>query len=299
MADANPPLPPPPPQAERPPFTQPDPIDPRQNEMTVVSHSNLFYWWPVWAISFILAVLTLFEGHTMVTVPPGKWEVAHQATVTLADGSKKEKQAVVYGDDPQKSNPNDESTRLQKPERYISKHKSYGVLFTFVLLLVIFITNVPLRGMWSLIVILVLAFIVLLLAFFSLWDRVFELLGDLDIRINAGGYLAIGITLLLMWLVTFLFFDRQVYITVTPGNFKVCTEIGGGEKVYDTAGMQLEKHRSDLFRHWILGMGSGDLTVHTSGAQSAHIDLPNVLFIGRKVEQIENMIKKKAVVQTG
>jgi hypothetical protein len=181
----------------------------------------------------------------------------------------------------------------------ISKHKSYGVLFTFVLLLVIFITNVPLRGMWSLIVILVGAFVILLLAFFGLWDRVFEILSALDIRINEGGYFLIGTTLLLLWLVTFLFFDRQVYITVTPGNFKVCTEIGGGEKVYDTAGMQLEKHRSDLFRHWILGMGSGDLTVHTSGAQSAHIDLPNVLFIGRKVEQIENMIKKKAVVQTG
>jgi hypothetical protein len=294
MADANPPLPPP--QSDRPPFTQPDPIDPRQNEMTVVSHSNLFYWWPVWAICFILGFLTWWDGQTMAVVP-AKWKSAHNATVILPGEKPIEKQAVVYGADPQKDS-TDVANQLEQPTLSMSRHKSYGVLFTFVLLLVIFITNVPLRGMWSLIVILVAAFLILLLAFFGLWEKVFDVLSALDIRINEGGYLLIGSTLLVMWLVTFLFFDRQVYITVTPGNFKVCTEIGGGEKVYDTAGMQLEKHRSDLFRHWILGMGSGDLTVHTSGAQSAHIDLPNVLFIGRKVEQIENMIKKKAVVQT-
>jgi hypothetical protein len=167
-----------------------------------------------------------------------------------------------------------------------------------VLLLVIFITNVPLRGMWSVIVIILVAFVILLLAFFNVWDQVVQVVSQLDIRINEGGYFVIGGTLFLLWAVTFLFFDRQVYITVTPGNFKVCTEIGGGERVYDTMGMQMEKHRSDLFRHWILGLGSGDLTVHTSGAQNAHIDLPNVLFIGRKVQQIENMIKKKAVVET-
>ena len=43
-------------------------------------------------------------------------------------------------------------------------------------------------------------------------------------------------------------------------------EVGGGEKSYDTAGMSIEKHRDDLFRHWVLGLGSGDLTVRTSGA---------------------------------
>ena len=83
----------------------------------------------------------------------------------------------------------------------------------------------------------------------------------------------------------------------TPGQFKVCTEIGGGEKVYDTTGMTIEKQRSDLFRHWILGLGSGDLIVNTSGAQAHHFDLPNVLFIGRKVQQIEEMLRERAVVR--
>jgi hypothetical protein len=295
MADPTPPPPTPPPHHERPPFTQPNPVEPEENELTIVSHSNLLYWWPVWAVCFILGILTAFENHALAVVP-GNAEVAHGVKVQWPDGKTLTDQAVVFMKDP-KANPNDLENELQKPSRRISKHKSYGVLFTFVLLLVIFITNVPLRGMWSVIVIILIAFIILLFAFFGIWDQVVEMLSSLDIRINEGGYFMIGGSLFLLWLVTFVFFDRQVYITVTPGNFKVCTEIGGGERVYDTMGMQLEKHRSDLFRHWILGLGSGDLTVHTSGAQNVHIDLPNVLFIGRKVEQIENLIKKKSVVE--
>ena len=84
----------------------------------------------------------------------------------------------------------------------------------------------------------------------------------------------------------------------TPGQFKVSTEIGGGEKVYPSEGMALEKQRSDLFRHWILGLGSGDLVVKTTGAQMHEFDLHNVLFIGKKVKQIEDMLKKRVVVQS-
>ncbi len=298
--------PPPPPQPEQPPFTKPDPVDPRQNEMTIVSHSNLFYWWPVWAVCLVLGALTLLEYHVAAVLPYDRdhLQVAHGATVSYTvtdtkDGTKTtkdvkaENQTVIFEPDSIKG-----SGAVESPYLAISRHHSYGVVFTFVLLVVIFITNVPMRGMWSVIVIVLLAFLIVLFAYLGWWESVFRMLSTLDIRITAGGYFLVGTGLLTLWLVTFLFFDRQIYITVTPGNFKVCTEIGGGEQVYDTAGMKLEKHRSDLFRHWILGLGSGDLTVHTSGAQAAHVDLPNVLFIGRKVQQIENIIKQKAVVET-
>jgi hypothetical protein len=227
-----------------------------------------------------------------MAVVPSDSQVADNATV-VTGGNSVDKRTVIY-------TPTTDKVKAEdvKPTLRISKHSVYGVTFTLILLVVIFITNVPLRGMWSLIVIILIAFIIVLIAWWGLWDQVAGFVGLLDIRINEGGYFMIGGAVFVLWIVTFLFFDRQVYITVTPGNFKVCTEIGGGEHVYDTAGMQLEKHRSDLFRHWILGFGSGDLTVQTSGAQSVHIDLPNVLFIGRKVEQITNLIKKKAVVET-
>ena len=170
--------------------------------------------------------------------------------------------------------------------------------FAFALLLVIVITNVPRRGMWSLFVIMLVVMLSLIFALAHLWQGLLELMGKLDIRITMGGYLLISGILLVVWVFTFVVFDRQVYMRFTPGQLKVCTEVGGGEKVYDATGMTLEKQRSDLFRHWILGLGSGDLVVRTSGAQAHQFDLPNVLFIGRKVAQIEDMLKKKSVVET-
>ena len=68
------------------------------------------------------------------------------------------------------------------------------------------------------------------------------------------------------------------------------------QRVLDQIG-SIEKQRSDLFRHWILGLGSGDLVVNTSGASVHHFDLPNVLFVGRKVQMIEDMLREKAVVR--
>ena len=90
-------------------------------------------------------------------------------------------------------------------------------------------------------------------------------------------------------------FDRQIYITFEPGQMKVVEEVGGGEKSYDTAGMSIEKHRDDLFRHWVLGLGSGDLTVRTSGATPHQFTLNNVLFISAKLQQIEMMQREKQI----
>ena len=59
------------------------------------------------------------------------------------------------------------------------------------------------------------------------------------------------------WFV-FALFDRQTFMIFTPGQVRVRQEIGGEETVYDTTGITFQKQRSDLFRHWILGLGSGD-----------------------------------------
>ena len=97
------------------------------------------------------------------------------------------------------------------------------------------------------------------------------------------------------WSIFFLF-DRQIYMVFTPGQLRVQLEIGDAETAYDTTGMTIQKQRSDLFRHWILGIGSGDLIVRTAGAQGHQFDMPNVLFLGRKVREIEDMLRSRQVV---
>src|SRR5262249_43380996 len=116
------------------------------------------------------------------------------------------------------------------------------------------------------------------------------------VYINAFGYVAISLPLLVLWLVVVLFFDRRRYMVFGPGQLKVCQEIGSGEVVYDTVGMVVAKRRSDLFRHWLLGFGSGDLLVKPAGANAQQIEMPNVLVVGSKLKLIQDMLQMREVV---
>jgi hypothetical protein len=257
------------------------------NQVKIYSHSSLFYWWPVWAIGFILAILTVTHKTVVAVIPKDTELVSGKVTIESSKGKgetnerKLENRQVLIL--PVDSEP------INQPHLRISHSKSYGVLFAIVLMLVIVITNVPLRGMWSVLIIMLIIFLSIIFALAGWWDRILGALKVLDIRINLGGYLFISLGLFIIWLVTFLVFDRQLYIIFQPGSFKVCQEVGGGEKQYDTLGMTIEKERSDLFRHWILGLGSGDMVVRTSGADRHEFRLNNVLFIGRKLHLVEEM----------
>ena len=95
------------------------------------------------------------------------------------------------------------------------------------------------------------------------WDDVFAWLGGLDMRMNAGGYLAIAIPLLVIWLFSTFVYDHYTYLIVSRGQVRIRQEIGDGEVAVDASGLLLEKKRDDIFRHWLLGLGSGDLHVKT------------------------------------
>jgi hypothetical protein len=267
---------------------------PPKSEIRIVSHSNLFYWWPVWAVGFLMAILTWFDGHLLTTVPHGSERgVQASGELTFAkpltrDNTEKrplQGQDVVFAP---------KGTEINAPRLHMARSKSPGVLFCIVLLLVVAITNIPMRGLWSVMVIITIVLLAVIFALMGVWDRILQGFYFLDIRINMGGYLLISTVLFIMWLFAFLFFDQQIYMVFTPGQFRVCQEIGGGEKIHDTTNMTVQKQRSDLFRHWILGLGSGDLIVTTSDRQ--HFDLPNVLFLGRRIREIEGMLRQRQIV---
>ena len=62
-------------------------------------------------------------------------------------------------------------------------------------------------------------------------------------------------------------------------------------------GMMLKRHRDDMVRHWLLGFGTSDLTVFTSGANAQQIEMPNVLGIGRKLGLINTMLQELEVIK--
>jgi len=184
---------------------------------------------------------------------------------------------------------------MAHPRIRVSSRVWMGPVFLVILFLVILITNIPLRGLWSLVAIISIAMVALIFTVFDIWDDLLRQFGNLHIHINMAGYLFLAVGVFAAWALAVFFFDRRSYIIFTPGQIRVCEEIGGREKVYDTTGLTIEKHRSDWFRHIILGFGSGDLSVKTAGADRHEILMPNVAFIGFKIDAIEDMIRSREV----
>ena len=269
--------------------------EPAKKEIKLISHSTLFYWWPVWAFGFFMALWTFVENNRMANIP-------HNATVKTEEVGESTRVAIEY--------PTREGTKsLENAARLksgtggeafltrVSHHAWLGSVFTMVLLLTVMITNIPLRGLWSFVVIILLVVIGLFVTVFHGWDRLFDNVKELRVYINLAGYLFIATVVFILWATATFVFDHRTYMIVTPGQIKVCEHIGDSVRTYDTAGLTFEKQRADLFRHYILGFGSGDLIVRTAGADRHEIVLPNVLGIGWKLKPIEDMLRERAVVR--
>jgi hypothetical protein len=103
--------------------------------------------------------------------------------------------------------------------------------------------------------------------------------------------------LFVAWLAVLLFYDRLSYATFSRGQFTIHYAFGAGATSYEVQGLSLEKKRDDLFRHWLLGMGSGDLVIRTGGAQLRTFELRNVLFVGSKLAMAQRLLQERAVVK--
>ncbi len=165
-----------------------------------------------------------------------------------------------------------------------------GVIYFLTLFLIIMITNFSVRGLASGIVILGAALLTVVLAYLGLWDEVFRWFDHLTIHLTMGAYFWFSTLMFITWFLTVFVFDRMSHWEVTPGQLTHKMLFGSGSNSYNAQGMGLEKHRDDIFRHWLLGFGSGDLKIRTSGATHEQIDLLNVLFIGSKVAAVQRLI---------
>jgi hypothetical protein len=220
----------------------------RQREpkpVIIISHSNFFYWWPVWVCGYIMAAITR-----------------------------------IWGDQVQIGGHNE----------WFHPSKDLGVIFTLTCFLVILVTNVTVRGLSSVVVILGVVLAVVLALYFGWWEQLTTWFSMITIHMNMGFYVCFSTLIFIVWFIAVFFYDRLSYWKVTPGQITHDYVIGGSAKSYDTRGMVFEKHRNDLFRHWILGMGSGDVQISTMGAKRETIAVPNVLFVDAKVAAIQKLI---------
>jgi hypothetical protein len=278
---------------------------PVPREIRVYAHSMLFYWWPVWLAGYIFGLWTYFEGHRLLIVPAAKSSKLERKvdegpdgksvgtiTYTMTIDSKKDtaslRQAAEASQDPA------HSESIFGPR--MSEKSWLGSIFVIVLMLIVFSTNVPLRGLWSYLLVAGVLILGLILQQFGVLGKVLSFLGDLDIYINMGGYFTIATVVLVLWVLSTFIFDRRRYMIFTPGQVRVCEEIGEAEKVYETTGLMTERFRDDFFRHRLLGFGTGDLVVRTSGAERAEHRLDNVWDIDNKLAMIQRMLRERKVV---
>jgi hypothetical protein len=262
-----------------------------EHEIRVYGHSTMFYWWPVWVVGFLMAALTYMDGHVLAVVPQGTQEASGQ----IIPGENQPRDVLVAP--PGQTIPPLPGAKSGEltPHLRVAANNNYGVVFVGVLLLVVVVSNFIFRGLVSITVVAGLTVLGLLFALLGWWDDILAWLGGLDIRMNAEGYLAIAVPLLLIWLFTVFVYDHYTYIIVTQGQVRIRQAIGDGEIAVDSSGLLLDKKRNDLFRHWLLGLGSGDLHIKTGGPANIDFELSNVLFIGTKLRRIQDLLREKAV----
>jgi hypothetical protein len=253
----------------------------------VVSHTGLVYWWPVWLVGFILSGLTYLDSGRLAIVPEGTkvkpvGEKVYELTVPGRPSASLVQAAEAT-----------DGGESAFPVR-ASGNRDYGMVYIVVLLVVVFGTNVPLRGLWSIVAILSVIVLTGVLAYFDVWGQILEALGGLHIEITLAGYLLPSVVLLVLWVATVFGFDQLHSVRFTTGQFTVREQIGDAREVHDMTRVTIRKRRSDLVRHWLLGLGAGDLVISVPN-QSREIVMPDVLFVDRKIRQISELMKVRPV----
>jgi hypothetical protein len=268
------------------------------DEIVVYHHASIFYWWPVWLLGFIFAIYSYVDDKHLAIVPPGT-EALESRELTDSNGNKVTRHVFVLpeGKDLVRRGDGHGGREIFQPVIYVTSHRSIGTIFTVVLLLVIGMTNISVRGLWSLVVLLFLVVLSIIFYLKGWWGIIFHNLGQFSVFINMGGYLVISSVLFVLWVLNFFIFDRQTYMIFKPGQVRVRLVIGGEETVYDTTGMVVQRQRNDMFRHWILGIGSGDLVIRPVGL-SYPLELDNVLNVTNAVHRVEKLIKQKVIVRS-
>jgi len=220
----------------------------KEPEVIIYGHSWLFYWWPVWVVGYIMALLI--------------W--LHPVRIQIGSTP------VLF-----------------------SSRTSLGVIYCLVVLVTVLITNTSMRGLVSLVVVVCVGFLVLLFAYLDWWSDILRWFGQRAVYMDMAFYLFLSTGLLLIWLLVVGLFDHLSFWRIRSGQVTHEYALGAVESSYDTDNMVFTKQQADVFRNWILGLGSGDLQMQTMGDRGIVAKVSNVLFINARMAKIQRLIATK------
>ncbi len=276
----------------------------KDEEIRLYSHSDVFYWWPVWALGFVLAFVTYTGGGRLAVVPEGT-TARRDWRVEVAPGRFETREGLLlpqsdarhaYHLPPASKSTSAELPAPESPHVRIAGNPYLGTWFLITILVVFVSTHTPLRGLWQWISVLAVALVISVVALYGWWGHIVDWFRLLNIQINMAGYLFISTWLFAIWAVAFFYFDRLTYMIFSTGQVRVRQAIGEGEKVYDVTNLNMELQPNIIFRHRILGFyDAGDLIVRTGGPRPEVLHWPNVLRVRSRLRRIERLIQTREV----
>ena len=115
---------------------------------------------------------------------------------------------------------------------------------------------------------------------------------------NLAFYMFISTSVLVIWLLALLVFDRMTYWDFTPGQVTRVKRIGEGAHAYDTRGMVVERIPGDILVNKVLGLaflrfGTADLRLTTAGANRESFQIENVWRAGLRELEIRELISSQ------
>ena len=165
-----------------------------------------------------------------------------------------------------------------------------GVLFALLITFTALLTSVRLRGFVPLIVMGVILVGVIALSVFGGWAVILRFVPDLAVQLSAGFYFLLSFSFLALWLVYFFVLDRLHYWQISEGRLSVRTLFGREVRSTSLEGWNVRQANDDLLRHVIFGFGSGHLILENMTDLSQHVEITNVLGVGRRKRQIREVI---------
>jgi hypothetical protein len=234
-------------------------------QLRVYQHSNLLYWWPLWAYGFVCAALTYAQGIG----------IKELAAAAGPDGG--EKVILFY------------------PSPWM------GISYVGLILFVAIFTNIRARGVYSFVLLLLAAGMTWLFFKIPGIDKAIGWASLLRVHLNLAFYLTFSTLLLLIWLFVIVFVDHFSWWRFSPGQVIEEHRIGQATgHAYNTEGMVVRRLPDDFFRHRILGlgivglgMGTGDFMVKPPYEES--FEIHNVWRANRKQRRMEVMIATRIV----
>jgi hypothetical protein len=164
-----------------------------------------------------------------------------------------------------------------------------GISFVSLVLFVAIFTNVRARGIYSFVLILVVAGVAWGTSYIPGIDRAVSWASLLRIHLNLAFYLTFSFMLMLIWLFAIVFIDHFTWWRFSPGQVIEEHRVGQATgHAYNTEGMVVRRLPDDFFRHRMLGLGTGDFIVKPPHQEP--FEIHNVWKANRKQKLMERMV---------